>query len=200
MPTIKYFQNLPKIVYTKNGTSILYTNLLARASVRPSILRNPLVYYDYDIQDSDTPEIIAFKYYNDIYRFWMVLLPNNILDPQWDWPMESIVFNDYLVKKYPNVNTKNVLHHYEKIIVQKDSTTNRKTTFSLYVDEDTWDNTVEGVSIISTATGQVERTTTKRSVSVYDYEEYLNENKRKIKLINSLYTEQLEFEISELMR
>lgn len=200
MPTVKYFQNLPKVVYTKNGSSILYTNLLARASVRPSILKNPLVYYDYDIQDSDTPEIIAFKYYGDVYRFWMVLLPNNILDPQWDWPMESIVFNNYLEKKYLNVNTKNVLHHYEKTITQRDLNTNRKTTFSIYVDEDTWDNTVESVNLIQTATGQVERTITKKSVSVYDYEEYLNESKRKIKLINSVYAEQLETEITELMR
>lgn len=200
MPTVKYFQNLPKVVYTKNGSSILYTNLLARASVRPSILKNPLVYYDYDIQDSDTPEIIAFKYYGDVYRFWMVLLPNNVLDPQWDWPMESIVFNNYLEKKYLNVNTKNVLHHYEKTITQRDLNTNRKTTFSIYVDEDTWDNTVESVNLIQTATGQVERTITKKSVSVYDYEEYLNESKRKIKLINSVYAEQLETEITELMR
>lgn len=200
MPTVKYFQNLPKVVYTKNGSSILYTNLLARASVRPSILKNPLVYYDYDIQDSDTPEIIAFKYYGDVYRFWMVLLPNNILDPQWDWPMESIVFNNYLEKKYLNVNTKNVLHHYEKTITQRDLNTNRKTTFSIYVDEDTWDNTVESVNLIQTATGQVERTITKKSVSVYDYEEYLNESKRKIKLINSVYAEQIESEITELMR
>lgn len=200
MPSVKYFQNLPKVVYTKNGNSVLYTNLLARASVRPSILKNPLVYYDYDIQDSDTPEIIAFKYYGDVYRFWMVLLPNNILDPQWDWPMESIVFNNYLEKKYLNVNTKNVLHHYEKTIAQRDLNTNRKTTFSIYIDEDTWDNTVESVNLIQTATGQVERTITKKSVSVYDYEEYLNESKRKIKLINSVYAEQLETEITELMR
>ena len=51
MATLKYFDNLPKILYTKNGVSILYTNLIARASVRPSILKNPLIYYEYDIQD-----------------------------------------------------------------------------------------------------------------------------------------------------
>jgi hypothetical protein len=200
MPAVKYFENLPKIVYTRNGNSILYTNLLARASVRPSILRNSLIYYEYDIQDSDTPEIIAAKYYNDVYRFWMVLLPNNILDPQWDWPMESIVFQNYLTKKYPGENTKNLLHHYEKTLTQKDLTSGKVTVFTVVIDEDTWDNTVEQTQIIQVAGNQVEVKTTKKSVSVYDYEDFINAKKRKIRLINSSYAGQLEDEISELMR
>jgi hypothetical protein len=200
MPAVKYFENLPKIVYTRNGNSILYTNLLARASVRPSILRNSLIYYEYDIQDSDTPEIIAAKYYNDVYRFWMVLLPNNILDPQWDWPMESIVFQNYLTKKYPGENTKSLLHHYEKTLTQKDLTSGKVTVFTVVIDEDMWDNTVEQTQIIQVAGNQVEVKTTKKSVSVYDYEDFINAKKRKIRLINSSYAGQLEDEISELMR
>lgn len=196
---LKYFDNLPKIVYKKNGNSVLYTNLLARASVRPTILQNSLIYYEYDIQDSDTPEIIAAKYYDDPFRFWMVLLPNNILDAQWDWPLESTVFKSYLENKYPNINTQNLLNHYEKVITQKELTTNRKVTFSVRVDQVTWDSIVESKSIVTTATGQVEIVTTKRSVSVYDYEYNLNEKKRKIKLINAAYADQLEKELLELM-
>jgi hypothetical protein len=173
---------------------------LARASVRPSILRNSLIYYEYDIQDSDTPEIIAAKYYNDVYRFWMVLLPNNILDPQWDWPMESIVFQNYLTKKYPGENTKSLLHHYEKTLTQKDLTSGKVTVFTVVIDEDMWDNTVEQTQIIQVAGNQVEVKTTKKSVSVYDYEDFINAKKRKIRLINSSYAGQLEDEISELMR
>lgn len=199
MAVLKYFDNLPTVVYTKNGNSILYTNLLARASVRPSILQNSLIYYEYDIQDSDTPEIIASKYYDDPFRFWMVLLPNNRFDPQWDWPLDSIVFKNYLEDKYPNINTQNLLSHYEKVITQTELTSNRKVTFSVRVDQQTWDSIVESKSIVSTATGQVEIVITKRSVSVYDYEYNLNEKKRKIKLINAAYADQLEKELLELM-
>lgn len=170
MGSLRYFDTLPTVVYTKNGNSILYTNLLARASVRPAILQNSSIYYEYDIQESDTPEIIAAKYYDDPFRFWMVLLPNNILDAQWGWPLESIVFKNYMESKYPNVNTQNLLNHYEKVITQTELTTNRKVTFSVRVDQETWDSTVESKSIVTTATGQVEIVITKRSVSVYDYE------------------------------
>lgn len=199
MGSLRYFDTLPTVVYTKNGNSILYTNLLARASVRPAILQNSSIYYEYDIQESDTPEIIAAKYYDDPFRFWMVLLPNNILDAQWGWPLESIVFKNYMESKYPNVNTQNLLNHYEKVITQTELTTNRKVTFSVRVDQETWDSTVESKSIVTTATGQVEIVITKRSISVYDYEYNLNEKKRKIKLINAAYADQLEKELLELM-
>ncbi len=199
MGSLRYFDTLPTVVYTKNGNSILYTNLLARASVRPAILQNSSIYYEYDIQESDTPEIIAAKYYDDPFRFWMVLLPNNILDAQWGWPLESIVFKNYMESKYPNVNTQNLLNHYEKVITQTELTTNRKVTFSVRVDQETWDSTVESKSIVTTATGQVEIVITKRSVSVYDYEYNLNEKKRKIKLIKAAYADQLEKELLELM-
>ena len=63
---MQYFNSLPKIRYVdQNNVTTVYTNLMARASVIPSVLNNALVYYSYDVQDGDTPEIIAYKYYED---------------------------------------------------------------------------------------------------------------------------------------
>jgi hypothetical protein len=60
---MQYFDTLPKIIQTDNvGISRVFTNLLARASIIPDVLKNPLVYYSYDIQEGDTPETIAYKY------------------------------------------------------------------------------------------------------------------------------------------
>ena len=75
---MKYFETLPKIVQTENFSAQLMTNIMARASVIPSLLTNPLVYYEYDIQDGDTPEIVAQKYYGDSYAYWVVLYTNQI--------------------------------------------------------------------------------------------------------------------------
>jgi len=67
---MQYFNSLPKVVYTdKNSIKTIYTNLLARVSIKPRILNNLLVFYEYDIQDEDTPEIVAYKYYGDIKSF-----------------------------------------------------------------------------------------------------------------------------------
>ena len=87
---MQYFEMLPKVIKVeKNGTSTVYTNLLSRANLINDVLTNPVLFYYYDIQDGDTPEIVAHKYYGDSYRYWLVLLPNNILDPQWDWPLNN---------------------------------------------------------------------------------------------------------------
>ena len=92
---MQYFDTLPKIIKTDaTGNSLLMTNLMARASVIPSLLQNPAVFYQYDIQDGDTPEIVAYKYYGDVYRYWMIFYCNQIIDPQWDWPLNNQQFND----------------------------------------------------------------------------------------------------------
>ena len=58
---MKYFDVLPKIVYNNTFTngSVVLTNLMARASLLPSLLDNPVIYYEYDIQEGDTPETLS---------------------------------------------------------------------------------------------------------------------------------------------
>ena len=91
---MKYFQKLPKVlIRDEKGVSTLYTNIMARASIINDILDNPMLFYKYDIQDGDTPEIVADKYYGNSYRFWLIMFSNRMLDPQWDWPLNSTNFN-----------------------------------------------------------------------------------------------------------
>ena len=63
---MKYFNSIPKISTSdNNGNSIVLTNLLARVDIKQSLLRNPSLFYQYDLQEGDTPEIVAAKYYGD---------------------------------------------------------------------------------------------------------------------------------------
>jgi hypothetical protein len=172
---------------------------LARASVIPELLKNPAIYYRYDIQEGDTPEIIAHKYYGDSYRYWIVLLANEILDPQWEWPMSGQVFNNYLTSKYPSINIYSDIHHYEKTLTQFDFGTNTTTTNTVEVDEDTYTSLIETTKTFSLPTGDVSVTVSKTAVNYYDYEEKLNESKRNINILNSNYVNQLETELSKLM-
>ena len=197
---MKYFETIPKVVYTdENKNSKIYTNLLARVSVKPTLLDNPVIYYKYDIQDGDTPEIIAHKYYGDVYRYWIVLYVNQILDPQWGWPVTGNTFESYINDKYPSINVYDTAHHYEKIVTQVDSGTFITTTNTLVIDEYTYNNLPESTTSVYFPSGTVTITTTKKIISLYDYELNLNESKRNIKLLNSLYVNQLETEFSDLM-
>ena len=198
---MQYFDILPKLIHTDAvGTSKIVTNLMSRVSIIPQLLKNPLNYYEYDIQDGDTPEIIAHKYYGDSYRYWIVMLSNELMDPQWDWPMNNRVFAKYLENKYPNIQTSSTIHYYEKIITQYDTYSMTTTINKIQITEDVYN----GLPTTQTTTytlpaGNVVITVETNAVSIYDYELELNEDKRSIKLLNSIYVNQIETEYQKLM-
>ena len=197
---MQYFDTLPKIIKTDSfGNSVVMTDLLARCSIIPEILKNPLVYYDYDVQDGDTPEIVAYKYYGDSYRYWVVLFANKITDPQWDWPLSSNDFDAFILNKYQSFNPYSTVHHYEKIITQYDATTQTTTVKNIIIDEDTYNSLATGTNTYTLPTGSVTITITKSAVSYYDYELNLNESKRSIKILNSAYIDALEKQFIDLM-
>jgi hypothetical protein len=196
---MQYFDSLPKIIKTTNGVSVLMTDLMARCSIIPEILKNPLLYYDYDIQEGDTPEIVAYKYYGNSYRYWIVLFANQITDPQWDWPIDSNSFDSYITNKYQSFNPYNTAYQYEKTITQYNATTQTTTVDNIIIDESTYDDLNPSVTTYQLVTGDVTITITKSIVTYYDYEVRLNESKRTIKILNANYVDQLEEQFQELM-
>jgi len=197
---MQYFDTLPKIIKTDVfPNSVVMTDLMARCSIIPEILKNPMVFYDYDVQDGDTPEIVAYKYYGDSYRYWIVLFANQITDPQWGWPLSSNDFDAFITDKYQTFNPYATVHHYEKIITQFDAVTQTTTTQNIIIDEDTYNSLVTGTFTYTLPTGSVNIAISKAAVSYYDYELNLNESKRNIKILNSAYVTQLEKQFTDLM-
>jgi hypothetical protein len=162
------------------------------------MLTDPLVFYSYDIQEGDTPEIIAHKYYGDVERFWIVLISNNIFDPQWDWPLSSSVFNDYLNQKY-DPSQIYAVNHYEKIITKTGTISGTITTETIVIDENTFNNLNPSKDTYATNTEPVIVEITGNIVDNFTYEYNLNEAKRNIKLLNKNYADRLEVELRKLM-
>jgi hypothetical protein len=197
---MQYFKTLPKIITSNyNGGSIILTNLMARANIITEKLKSPLLYYTYDIQEGDTPEIIAHKYYGDSYRYWIVLFANQIIDPFWDWPLNGNNFNKYIVDKYKEFDPYSTVHHYEKITQQVDSITRTTTTNKVDISEDAYNSLVSGTSTYTLPSGTVSVTTSGRAVDYYTHELELNELKRNIKLLNQNYVNEFESEFRKLM-
>lgn len=208
-----YFNTLPQILTPdENGNAIILTNLLTRAKLLEELKNNPMLFYTYVIQDGDTPEIIADKYYDDPNRFWIVLYANEILDPLWDWPLPQQQFLNYIDSKYKTVAEEEgktpfeyvttTVHSYQKIIETTDSVTSETTTNYVSVDETTYNSIVTGTQTYSFPapnTNTCTITITKRIIYIYDYEYELNESKRKIKLLNTIYANQMEQTFKEVM-
>lgn len=206
---MQYFNSLPTINNQDSfGNVQQLKNLVVRTKLINSLSDNPLIFYKYTIQDTDTPEIVAYKYYGDSYRYWLILLANEVLDPLWSWPLTNKQFSAYLTDKYltsagtqPVIEyTKLTIHHYEKLITTYDDETQTTVIKNIIIDENTYNSLIEKTSTSSFSYGSnVTYTISKKPVSIYDYEDNLNELKREIKLINSNYVSSLETQFQVLM-
>jgi len=198
---MQYFNSLPKIRYVdQNNVTTVYTNLMARASVIPSVLNNALVYYSYDVQDGDTPEIIAYKYYGDVNRFWIVLYCNQLNDPQWDWPLSSNKFQKYILNKY-NTGNLNSTHHYERITTKTNINTNTTTVDTETISQEVYNSLQSNTTTTYTLGSEtITVNVVKSVVTNYEYENSLNESKRNIKILNKAYADKLESQFLELMK
>lgn len=206
-----YFNSLPKI-YTpdEQGNLVLLTNILTRAKLIDELKNNPMLFYTYSIQDGDTPEIIADKYYDDPNRFWLILYSNEILDPLWDWPLQQQQFYEFIDAKYkdaadlagktPYEYVTTTVYDYQKIIQTVDSETNNITTNYVSINETTYNSLVPSTHTYTLPNGlNCTITTDKRAVTIYDHEYELNEAKRNIKILNSSYASQMEQVLMETM-
>jgi len=209
---MEYFSSLPYLTTTdNNGNSIVVRNLLIRTGLIPQLAKNPLLFYQYEVRDGDTPEIVANKYYGSPFRYWITMYGNpQMLDPQSDWPVSSQQFTLYLKDKYAESanGSANVLsytlgtvHHYEKIITSVDNDTKTTAIKVIEVDQATY-NSIQPFTKTSTFAGgsSVTYVVSKNAVSIYDYENQTNEAKRNINLINAQYTTQIETQYQSLVK
>lgn len=155
-----YFDRFPKGQYDIAGDKNykLVTDIFKRIKVRSKIQNEASLYDVYDVQNGDRPETIAFKHFGSSDLHWVILLTNNITDAYHDWPMSNADFETYVFDKYANPDA---IHHYE-IAQSSGPTTSNDYSHLVEVNSDH-----VGAS----------------SVSNYEYEQRLQDEKRKIKLL-----------------
>ena len=151
----KYFQLFPKIQYNIQGSRYsnrqIATNIFFRIRFIREVLGNISSYYDYIIPDGDTPEILADKIYGDPEAHWVILLANDIIDPQYDWPLNTRDFDKFIISKYGSLSTAKITyHHYEKVIRREDSQGDTIVEFRYVINSN---NLTQGVITLSSVQG-----------------------------------------------
>jgi hypothetical protein len=213
----KYFNYFPKTFYNtdqkKNSVDVV-TNIIARFSFDSQLKQNSSAFYEYEIKDGDTPEIIAYKYYGNVERHWIVLLFNDIIDPQFDWPMQYSVFNNYVDEKYrPRIantefssglswsRSQSNVYAYYKVITTVLSSERTTTVQEIEIDEETYDelpNTTETYQLPNN--DSITESITKKIKTYYDYEQELNESKRAITLLKPEFVPEVEKEFKRVVK
>jgi len=151
------------------------------------------------VQDGETPEMIAHRYYNDSYYYWLILYANEITDPQWGWPLDRASFERYIIEKYTSENPYSTIHHYEKVITQFESSTRTTTEKKITIDEETYNNLTPSKTVYDFPTSTTTITISKNAVTLYQYELELNESKRSIKVIKKEFAETVNAQFETLM-
>jgi hypothetical protein len=206
----KYFNYFPKTLYTADSKNVdVVNNITSRFNFEESFKINQKVSYEYEIKDSDTPEIIASKFYGDSERHWIVLLFNNIIDPQFDWPMDYRTLISFIDEKYSaNANVsqsgsswaQSHTKAYYKIETRTTISTNTITVKEIEVDANTYANVTSSSSNVTLADGYVITiAVSKDTQSYYDYEMELNESKRSIKLLKPEFVSAVEEEFRRVI-
>ena len=179
---MSYFEELPNISYVsllpnqnRSDERIEVKNLFKRAKLRTDIDQSITAFDFYLIQDNESPDIVADKIYGNVELDWVILVTNNITSIRNQWPLSNNELYNYSLEKYISEENMMATHHFEtkeikdkygRILLEEKLIVDQNFSFTYTKD----DNTVETV-------------TPAQSVSNYAYEQRLNEDKRKIRIL-----------------
>jgi hypothetical protein len=177
---MQYFNYFPTVQYRipNSKKSISATNITKRFSVANFLRNSAVVFDEYYVEDGERPDSVAYDYYGDQNMDWLILLTNEIHDSYFQWVLSYEQFNSYLRDRYGSVEyAMKTNHHYEQIIQQRREVLDYEQQRilpekTLIVDYDTY---------ISLAAFE------RKSITIYDYEQDLNETRRHIYLLDLNY-------------
>jgi hypothetical protein len=98
-----YFGEFPVIEYdiNKDGKTVTLTNILRGVKINSVIKNNILLHERYAFEDTDRPEHITDKVYNDPELHWLIMSLNDVIDPNYDVPVSEAGLRSYTDEKYP---------------------------------------------------------------------------------------------------
>ena len=160
------------------GNEKLVTDIFRRIKVRENMKDNLAIFAKYQVPSGETPEIVSFKHLGTTDYFWIICMTNNIIDRYHDWPMSDRDFEVYIKDKYTNPYA---IHHYEATKTSGNTTPQGPNDYSHLME------------VNSNYVGAL-------SVSNYEYEQRLQDERRQIQLLNPSYLNTFLEEFNELVR
>ena len=206
----EFFDQFPKVRYNLDPSSDRLKeydfplNIFVRFGFLSESFDSSFFYYEYVIKDTDKPEILAEKIYNDPEAHWIILLANKMIDPLYDWPLTDTNFQKFIIKKYGSIATaKTDIQRYEKVIKTLDNVSGLETIRTYEITQSEY-NTLpssDPTGIQKTLpNGEIVTVYEYRNILyAYDYEFDLNEKKRNIKIIKADFYPQIKAEFDQIL-
>ena len=184
-----YFKQIPDFEYVsrlpdaKISDYIAVKNLFKKGELRPDIFQDLATFQKYQIKGDDRPDNVAQDFYQDSSLDWLVLTCNNVVNIQTEWPLTQRDFDRFLLDKYGTYADLESIHHYETVelknskgvvMLEKGLEVESDFSFSYY---DWWLKEQKTIISANAVT----------SVTNYQYEEKIENDKRNIFLLKTRY-------------
>ena len=221
-----YFSYFPNIEYVSRTTDrssaeeyITVKNIFRRAKIRNDFYNVATAFEDYMIIANERPDQVAEAVYGDPRYDWVILTANNITNMREQWPLNAQDFQNYILEKYKTESALEEIHHYiteisidsrKRIVVPEglrvDSNFN-----SQYLDQSTRVEidyggtlndiaTVDNVGTVRDSNGNIVTHDNILAVTNYEYEENLNDGKRRIKILKEDYLDVIINDMRTIMK
>jgi hypothetical protein len=95
-----FFKHYPLVQYGNTVANTVAVNIFAKVAFQKSIQQNYEVFHPYTIKEGDRADTIAYLYYGDAGYDWLVYFSNNMVDPYYDWYMDTDSLNRFISDKY----------------------------------------------------------------------------------------------------
>ena len=190
VPDFEYVSRLPD---AKISDYIPVKNLFKKGYLRDDIFQDLTFFTKYQVQGDDRPDNIAYTLYNNASLDWVILLSNNIINIQTEWPMPQADLDRYLLEKYETYEELNNTHHYETIEVKNSSGV-------VIVEEGL---TVESDFSVEFYDWMIDSLETKQGITTpisnYEYELKIEDAKRNIFALKPRYLNIIKDDMEEMM-
>jgi len=198
----KFFRYVPDFDYVSRLSKaqnisdyVRVKNLFKRTKISEQVFNDLTFFTKYQVISDERPDNVAFKIYGDSNLDWMVMLANNIINLQQEWPLEHKSYYDFLISKYGSDAGIQGIHHYEtqeiknsigKVIVPKGLEV--PSDFSVtFFDTGISQEVTVSTNIVTEITNEV-------------YEDKINDDKRNINVIKPRFVGLIIEEMERLMK
>lgn len=194
-----YFKQIPDFQYVSRlpdatiSDYINVKNLFKRGKLKENVASDATLFTKYKVEGDDRPDNVAFKVYNNENLDWLVMVCNNIMNLQSEWPLLQAEFDRHLIDTYGTYENLNSIHHYETIEI-KNSMGVVLVEQGLEVDSDYsityYDSIIEK---------EITQSNIVTPITNLEYETKLDDDKRNIFLLKPSYVNVVADDMEEIM-
>ena len=225
-----YFSYFPDLEYVSRMTDrsandeyIPVKNLFRRPKNRDDMMSVVTYFEDYMILGNERPEEVAERVYGDPRFDWIILITNNITKIRDEWPLTDVDFRKFVLSKYGSDEKLEEVHHYltelfvddfarvvipEGLVVDSnfdcsylERNKNRQTEVSLsgtiQLNEM---SSVDAAGTVKDSSGNIITHGNVFPITNYQYEQELNDAKRRIKILKDDFLDVVVSDMTSIMK